>query len=163
METILVDGEWLAVSAPEGFVVVPHGELESLMGFKYDRMWGMRDTERHMMLSVTWKDSGKLLTKLASEKSLAKRVDETNAKRHREHGYRREGFFVRGVAGASAQAQGVRFSYDVEGVAHEGEALVFKRGVRCYTLSYSTRSALATENRPVYEAILESLLIGNVE
>ena len=157
METILVDGEWLAVVAPEGFAVVAHDELESLMGFKYDRMWGMRDAGRHMVLSVTWKDSGKLVTRLSSEKSLAKRANETSAKRYRKRGYRFGGYFARTVAGASAQAQGLRFSYEVEGIAHEGESLVFKRGARCYVLSYNTRSALATENRPVYEAILESL------
>ena len=157
METILVDGEWLAITVPEGFTVVPHDELELLMGIKYDRMWGMRDAERHMVLSVTWKDTGKLLTKLASEKYLAKRADETSARRYRKRGYRSGGFFARTIAGANAQAQGLRYSYEAEGIVHEGEALVFKRGTRCYTLSYNTRSALADENRLVYEAILESL------
>ena len=157
METILADGEWLAVAVPEGFAVIPHDEHESLMGFEYDRMWGMRNAERHMVLSITWKDSGKIITKLSSEKSLAKRADETSARRYRKHGYRSGGFFARTVAGASAQAQGLRYSYEAGGIAHEGEALVFKRGTRCYMLSYNTRSALAAENRPVYEAILESL------
>ena len=159
MELKLIDGEWLSVTVPQGFQAIPQGELESLMGFKYDYMWGMRNADRHMVAAVTWKDSNGVLTKLASEKSLAKRVDETNAKRYRKHGYRRNGFFAREVAGASAQAQGVRFSYDVEGVAHEGEALVFKRGTRCYTLYYYTRSDAAAENRPIYEEIASSLAI----
>ena len=157
METILADGEWLAVTVPEGFEVIPHDELESLMGFKYDRMWGVRDAERHMVLSVTWKDSGKILTKLSSEKFLAKRADEVSAKRYRNRGYRSGGRFARAITGASAQAQGLRYSYEAEGIAHDGEALVFKRGARCYMLSYNTRSALAAENRPAYEAILDSL------
>lgn len=157
METILADGAWLAVAMPEGFATIPHDELESLMGFEYGSMWGMRDAERHMVLSVTWKDSGKLITKLSSEKSLAKRANETSAKRYRNRGYRFDGYFDRAVSGASAQAQGLRYSYEAEGIAHDGEALVFKRGARCYILSYNTHSALAAENRPVYEAILESL------
>lgn len=157
MKTILADGEWLAVTAPDGFEVIPHDELESLMGFKYDRMWGIRDAERHMLLNITWKDTGKLIAKLSSEKSLAKRAEETSAKRYRERGYRSGGRFARTITGANAQAQGLRYSYEAEGIAHEGEALVFKRGTRCYMLSYNTRSALAAENRPVYEAILESM------
>jgi hypothetical protein len=61
------------------------------------------------------------------------------------------------VRGASAQAQGFGFCYTVEGVSQEGEVLVFKRGIRCYTLCYYTRSEVAEANRPTYEDILESL------
>lgn len=157
MERVLVDGEWLAVELPEGFEPIAHDELQALMGISYDCMWGARDTGRHMLLSVTWKDSGMLATKLASEKELAKRVDKTFARSYRKGGYRSDGFFQREVPGASAQAQGFRFSYAVEGVAQEGEVLVFKRGARCYTLSYYTRSAAAQDNRPVYGGIVESL------
>lgn len=159
MEPILVDSEWLTVTMPEGFEPVPHDELEKLMGFKYDNLWGMRDKERHMLISFTWKDANKYLGKLASEKFLAKRIDETYAKRyHRNHDYRCNGFFERPITGSDVGAQGVSFSYTVENVAHEGEALVFKRdGRRSYTLVYYTGAADAAGNRPVYDGIVESL------
>ncbi|MBQ9004362.1 MAG: hypothetical protein IJ087_21185 [Eggerthellaceae bacterium] len=157
METVLIDSEWLAVKPPRGFAPIPHDELEALMGISYDCMWGMRDPTRHMLVSVTWKDSNRLITKLGSEKVVAKRVDETFAKRYRKGGYHCEGHFERAVAGASAQAHGFRFSYTVEGIAQEGEVLVFKRDIRCYTLSYYTRTQVAAENHPIFESIVASL------
>ena len=158
-EPLFVDDERLAITPPEGFEPVEHAELETLVGITYDCLWGMRDFGRHMFITVTWKDSGKLLTKLASEKTLAKRVDETFAKRYRKGGYRCNGYFERAICGADAQAHGFRFSHRDEGVDQQGEVLVFKRGIRCYTLSYYTRSDLAAENRAVYDEIIASLQV----
>ena len=157
MDHALVDNEWLAVELPEGFDPIAHDELETLMGISYDCMWGVRDTVRHMIICVTWKDSNKLVTRLVSEKDFAKQVNKTFVKRYRKSGYRCDGFFQRAVSDASTPAYGFRFSNTVEGVAQEGELLVFKRGIRCYMLYYYTRSAVARENHLVYEAIVESL------
>ena len=155
----LADGERLAITPPQGFELVEHAELETLVGITYDCLWGMRDFGRHMFITVTWKDSNKLLIKLASEKMLAKRVDETFAKRYRKGDYRCNGYFERAIAGADAQARGFRFSHRDEGIDQQGEVLVFKRGIRCYTLSYYTRSDVAAENRAVYDEIIASLQV----
>ena len=163
MESVLFDDEYLAVEWPEGFQPIPHNELETLMGFKYDCLRGMRDTKRHMMMVVTWKDSNEFLLKIVSAKMIAKRVDETFSKRYRKrygkHSYLSDSRLERMVAGASGQAYGYRFSCTIEGVDHKGTFLVFKRGMRCYTLCYHTHSAVAAENESVYEAIVESLEI----
>ena len=37
--------------------------------------------------------------------------------------------------------------------------LVFKRGIRCYTLCYFTQTGSAGESRRAYEAILASLKV----
>ena len=157
MENVLVDGEWLAMQQPEGFQPIPHDELEAFMGFEYDRMWGMRDQARHMMLSITWKDANKLLSKVVKEKIVAKQVDETFEKRYHKGGYRCNGFFDDTVSGASGPARGFRFSCTVDDVALDGEVRVFKRDTRCYTLVYYTRMELAAENRPVFDKIIASL------
>ncbi len=157
MTSVLIDGEWLAVALPEGFEVIEHQELETLMDLKYKYMWGVRHTERHMLLRVTWKDSNKLITKLVSERSFAKQIDKKYARCRPGSGYRSEGIFERSVTGADAPAQGFRFSYTVEGVGQCGEVLVFKRGIRCYTLVYYTRSEVAEQNQPTYEGIIASL------
>ena len=157
MERVLVDNEWLAVLQPKGFQPIPHDELEKLMGIRYECLWGMRDLGRHMLISFTWKDSNKVITKLVSEKSFAKRVDETFAKRYRANVYRSDRIFERIVAGASGPAHGFRFFCSIEGVAHEGEVLVFKRGIRCYTLTYYTRAEAAVDAHPVFEEIVASL------
>jgi hypothetical protein len=156
MNTVLIDNEWLAASLPDGFVSMPHDELEKLMGFKYDCMWGTRDEARHMVLCVTWKDANKFLAKLVGEKAVAKQINEVFTKRYRKSGYTYDRSFARTVNGTDKQAQGFRFVYDVEGVAQSGQILVFKRGVRCYTLRYFTRTEVEEENQPTLEAILAS-------
>jgi len=157
METVLVDNEWLAVGLPEGLERVPHGELEAFMRFKYDLMWGVRDNAHHMLVCVTWRDSNKLISKFVSEKFFVKQVDEAFSKRYRDRDYHCKGFLTRSVVGASGEAQGLRFAYTVDGVAWEGEVLVFKRGIRCYTLCFYTQSGSAAESRATYESILASL------
>lgn len=157
MKAVLIDNEWLAAELPDDLERVPHEELEAFMRFKYDDMLGVRDKAQRMLICVTWKDSNKLLTRLVSEKVFAKKVDETFAVRYRDRNYHCNGFHSRSVAGASGEAQGLRFSYDVDGVAWEGEVLVFKRGIRCYTLCYYTQSGSAGESRRAYEAFLASL------
>ncbi|MBR3181130.1 MAG: hypothetical protein IKF56_00560 [Eggerthellaceae bacterium] len=157
MGTVLIDNEWLAAELPEGLERMPHDELESFMRFKYDLMWGVCDSARHMLVCVTWRDSNKLITKLVSEKFFVKQVNEAFFKRYRDRDYHPSGFFTHSVAGASGEAQGLRFSYVADGVAWEGEVLVFKRGIRCYTLCFYTQSGSAAESRAAYEAILASL------
>ncbi len=157
MSTVLMDNEWLSVTLPDGFEEIPHTELEAFVGFKYDLLQGVRDTDRHMMLAVTWKDSGKVLSKLGSAKLVAEQVEKTNKKRYGKNGYKQGERFEHDVAGASGKAHGFRFTLTADGVPQDGEYTVFKRGGRCYTLMYWTWSSVADANRATYEAIVDSL------
>jgi hypothetical protein len=157
MDSVLIDNEFLAARLPEGFERIPHNELETMMGITYDCMWGVRDRARLMMVCITWKDSSKVLTKLVSEKAFAKQVNDTYRRQYRTSGYHCDEFFLRDVAGSDHGAHGFRFGYDAQGIAQSGEILVFKHGIRCYTMRYFTRTDVAEKNLPAYEAILDSL------
>ena len=150
-----IDGDKLEVELLEGFSVMAHEELQVMYGMEYADMWGARDELRHAVLAVIWKDSGEFITKLASEKSLAKRVEKALSKRYRSSGYRRADFFESRIA--EKTAYGFRYTFQPEGIPHECEVSVFKNGARCYTLYYYTRQATAQDNRPVYEGVLASL------
>ena len=164
MNTFTVDDAWLTVDLPEGFGPLPQDELEAFMGLSYECMWGARDPERHMMVAVTWKDSNDIITKLVSEKSLAKRVDKAYAARRRAYGYHNDGFFTREIPGASARAHGFGYSSTPNGTPQKGEVLVFKRGSRCYTLIFQTttqtRAETAETDRSIHEGIIASLRVG---
>ena len=157
MESVSIDNDSLAVDLPEGFYVVSLEHVQYLYGIDYVCMWGTRDDERHMVVNCIWKDSGNLITKLMSEKSLAKNAEKTLAKRYTNYQYACKGFFETTVAGTAAR--GFRYFYECDGVGQDCEAIVFKHGKRCYTLYYYTRPELADENRPVYEEILASLTL----
>ena len=145
---------------PDGFSEVAHSEPETLLKIKYDCMWGMRDKERHMMVNVSWKDSNKFLTKLVSEKSFAKQVDENYGRRYRKSGYRNYGFFECGIPGADTKAEGFDFSCVADGQPLEGEVVVFRQGIRTYTMTYTVYAENAVENKPIYELIRNSLTIS---
>lgn len=159
MGTVRIDQEYLAVTLPEGFEDIEHNELERLMDISYDCLWGVRDTGRHMMITVTWKDSSKLLTKLVNERGRAKQIDKNYARCRNGEAYRSDGIKERVVTGADAPASGFHFAYRVEDVDQEGEVWVFKRGIRCYTLVIYTRSEAAADNAAVLEDILASLTV----
>ncbi|MBO7673716.1 MAG: hypothetical protein J6S63_01750 [Atopobiaceae bacterium] len=162
MSSVLIDNEYLTADVAEGIEPIPHKELEERMGFSYDLMWGGHDESKHLLLCVMWKDSNKVLTKLVSAKSYVKQVNKTFAKRHRDkvRDYRCDGFFSRTVTGADKEAHGFRFYYVIDGVPQSGEVLAFMRGARCYTLCYYTRTETQDQNRPTYEAFVDSLEVA---
>lgn len=157
MDNVYIDDGRLAIELPDGFAVMAAEQLQALYGMDYSEMWGARDESRHAVITVIWKDSGGLLTKIIDEKSLAKRVEKTFSKQYRACGYRCDGFFATSVAGKDAR--GFRCAYELEGIPHECEVLVFKDDARCYTLYYHTRAETSQANRPTYEAALASLKV----
>lgn len=157
MSEVFADGTLLSIDVPQGFSTLALDELQTLFGLSYDNLWGVRNESRHMRLCLLWKDSNAVLTKLASERSLAKRVESTFAKSGKTYGYACEGYFSREIAGRTAQ--GFRCSYELNGVSNTCEVLVFKRKERCYTLYYYTLADQASENLSVYEAMLTSISI----
>ena len=157
MENTNIDGGKLFIALPGGFAILTPAELQALYGMDYDGMWGARDEARHMLVTVIWKDSGGLATKLADEKSLAKRVEKALSKTYRRLGYRCDGLLETRIAGR--EAHGFRYSYQPEGISQSCEVVVFKDGKRCYTLYYYTRLEVALENRPIYDSLLASLVL----
>ena len=158
MAATFIDGR-LSVDLPEGFRVLGADELQAAYGMAYEDMWGARDETRHVALTVIWKDSGEMLTKLAGEKSLAKRTEKALSKRYRRRAYQMRGFFERQVA--DMPAQGFRYAFcDSTGAPQECETLIFKQGARCYTLYYYARADLADQNMPVHDTLVASMQIS---
>ena len=153
-----IDDGGLAIELPDGFAVLTQEKLQALYGMDYTEMWGARDESRHIAITVIWKDAAALLAKLASEESLAKRVEKALSKSYRASGYRCGEYFAACIAGKDAR--GFRYSYEPEGIPQECEVVVFRNGGRCYTLYYYTRTEVAQANRPAYDAMLASLALS---
>lgn len=151
---VLINGE-LALTYPEGFRLMELDELKHAFALDYSDMWGIRDEENHMLISLIWKESNGLLRKLVSTKSLVKEYEKRIGRTFRHGNYRCEEFFETEIAGLAAQ--GVRFSYHHLGVDQLGELVMFRRGGCNYSLYYYTRPELAQANRPAYEGILASV------
>ncbi|MDO4534110.1 MAG: hypothetical protein Q4C36_10385 [Coriobacteriia bacterium] len=155
MAQALIHNE-LEIAYPDGFAEMSPEELRQAYNNPYPNIWGIRDTERHVILAVFWKDSSELASKFASAESLAKRAEKQLSKGMRKNAYRFGGAFVTTIAGC--EAHGFRYSFTAVGnVAQEAETIVFKRGKTCYTLYYYTRPETVASNLPVHDAILAAI------
>ncbi len=146
----------LEIAYPDGFAQMTAEELQQSYNNPYPNIWGIRDKERHIILTVFWKDSNEMISKLASTESLAKRAEKALSKGMKKNAYRFGGSFTTTIAGC--EAHGFHYGFIGAGdVAQEAETIVFKRGKTCYTLYYYTRPETAAANRPVHDAILAAL------
>lgn len=146
----------LEISQPEGFRVMNHEELRRAYGLDYDCMWGMRDENRHVILSVFWKVSNRLISMLGSAKLVAEQSEKNLRRRYKKVGYHSDGLFEVEVAGLGGW--GFRYGYSPEGSAVQScETVVIKNGTCCYTIMYHTRAERAQANRALYEEILASV------
>ena len=153
MEKELINNR-LELVRPEGFRVMDHEELKQAYGIDYDCMWGMRDEERHIILSVFWKVSNKLISKLGTAKLVADESQKAMRRRYRKAGYHSNGLFETEVAGN--KAWGFSYGYTPDGPAQSCETVVVKDGTCCYTVLYHTREECAQANRAIYEEVLAS-------
>ena len=155
--TETINGE-LSITVPESFRAMTADELERGYGADFANMRGFWDQERHIIITITWHKSNKILMKLADVKTLVNRAEKHLARAYAGHDYRNDGFFETAIAGQ--QAQGVRYGYTVEGAAHDAEAIVFLHGTCSYTVYYYTRSANAANNATIRDEVLASMAIA---
>lgn len=149
-----INGE-LFITLPEGFRAMSTEELKRGYATDFERIRGYWDEEHHVIISITWNESSRLLVKLTSPKDLAKRAEKHLARSYKGLGYRNDGFFATEVAGQDAQ--GFRYAYEIEGVAQSAETIVFMHGKCCYTLYYYTRSEDAARNVAIRDQAFASL------
>ena len=154
MSTALINNE-LEVAYPDGFQEMSEAELHAAYKNEYKNIWGIRDTERHIIFTILWHDSHAKLLKVFDAESIAKRDEKIIAKGMKKLGYRSLGFFKTSLAGQ--EAHGFRYQYTNMGVGQDGEAFVFTQGKVAYKVYYYTRPELVETNRPIRDAMLMSL------
>lgn len=147
----------LALAYPDEFRVMELSELHHAFGVDYPKMWGIRNEERHVLISVIWKDTSEVLQRLVSTKSQVKEYEKRIHNLLRKNNYHCEGFFERELAGQ--KALGFRYSFLREFVEQIGEVIIFKRGKCRYSMYYFTRLETADDNRPAYEELLSSMQV----
>lgn len=154
MQETIINQE-LRLAYPEGFAPIDREELDRLYQDENHNRWGIRDRDRHVIVTVFWHRTNALLVSLADAKSIAKATEGKLRRGLKQHGYQFEGFFPTEVCGVATQ--GFRYSYRVEDVDQVGEIIILKRKAVCYTLYYYARKESALEGYPLFEEILRSL------
>lgn len=157
MATAAINGE-LSLSYPDSFHVMDADEMTQAFSVASPQMWAIWDTENHMIVSVVWQNSNKLIAGLASTKSLIERVEKSTAKTYRADGYTMDGYFTTSVCGNDAM--GFRYSYTRFDVEQAGEVLLFKHGAACYTVYCVERAELAEQTHALFDGIVSSMSIA---
>jgi len=161
MSDALINGS-LRLTYPDGFHEMDGDELRRAFGDQTPDRWGIWDTDRHIIVSVAWHESNARLSRLASTKALAKRVQKHAAKTYAKQGYRAGGLF--GIELCGAEAWGFDYRYDVGDIGQVGKALVLKHlegsTCCCYTVYYHAREELAVASAEVLQAIMASMRIA---
>ena len=154
MGTHVINGE-LTVSFPDGFHEMDATEQKKVFLGDAPNRWAIWDTQAHIILCITWHVSGKLLSKLASERDVLERTRKQVRKSYKTNPYREYEGFSTQVCGQ--RACGFAFDHVIEGVSQGAEIIVFKHGTSCYTVSYFSRKENESANHVVFEGILNSM------
>lgn len=153
MEKILLNDQ-LTLSIPDGFHIMSPEELSGLGTGTEPAKWGISDPERHMIVAVTWKKFNGLLTALAGTKDVAKGMEARLRGSMKQYGFELETYLSKTIGGQAAD--GIRYSYVVQGIAMTAELLAVKYNKTYYYPSCFFHQELRDESLRVWEGILES-------
>ncbi|MBQ3404308.1 MAG: hypothetical protein IJG63_02680 [Oscillospiraceae bacterium] len=158
MNKALINNE-LSLSYPDGFQLMDREELKNAYLDDNPDRWGIRDGERHGLISVWWHESGQMLSSFARHfggvKSIAKSIEAKLRKGFRRNNYKFGGFFPTQLCGE--EAHGLRYEYSVGDIAQYAETIVVQHKNRCYTVYYYARKDGDPSNHRLFEDILSSM------
>ena len=154
MNRIEINNE-LLLPCPDGFTDMTREDLDRVYTSGSPGRAGIRDAERHVMITVLWQRYNAVLAWLADIKSLARRNEQLSRKGYADHDYRLDGFFGREVWGLSGE--GYHFTYRVEDTGQEAWTLLIKKGSTVYSLNCVGRPENHDANQAVFEEILDGV------
>ena len=117
--------------------------------------WGMKDRENHVMIIAMWKRYPALISLLADPKTLVKKNEQLTRKLYDGHGYRLLGFLS--MQAGEEKAEGYRFSYSAEGIAHVRINFLIRDGKTVYAFFCAGREENADTDLTMFSRVMESL------
>lgn len=137
---------------PDGFSVMSAEELRQAYRNEDPNRWGIRDEERHIIVTVMWKAYTGLLGLFLSDlKAVCKKNEQLSSKGYAGHGYRCGGFFSLSVDGQPAE--GYRFSYRVGDVEQSAETILIRQGRTIYSVTFAGRAENQAADQEVFAGI----------
>ncbi len=153
METVLLNNE-LNLTYPDSFHVMSKEELSGYNFYSEAPGWCINDPDRHIMVSISWKQVPGLFAKMLKVKDIAKTMEGQMAQVMKAFDYRLDEFISRTPGGK--EAEGFRYEYTVQETGMTGVSLAVKVKNTFYYIHIYYRSALRDESIPVMEEILDA-------
>ena len=153
MGTVLLNKE-LNLICPESFEVMTPEDLRKHKFFEEAPGFCIKDEDRHIMISVSWRQANPFVAMLAGSADIAKNMEARIRKPMGKFGYHLEGFMTREIGGKTAD--GYRYTYKVQGIGMMGESLSVKSGSNFYYIHSYLRQELREQSLRVLDGIFES-------
>ena len=144
----------MSIEIPEGFHTMSAEKLRQAYRDDNPDRWGMWDQERHVMVTVMWKEYSRLMMMLADVKAICRKNEHMAAKGYAGNGYECGGFFSANVDGE--KAEGYRFSYRIDDVELSAETILFKLEKTIFTVTFASRR----ENRETDRELIDRIIAG---
>ena len=145
----------LTLDFPDSFRVLEEEEKKSMKFIAEGPGECLSDPSRKILLTVGWKKISKFASFMLNAGDVADKMEKSFASSMASFGYEMTGRPERTLDGE--EAKGVSYRYTASETEMTGESYVMKHAGTLYYIHYYTRTALADENRSVFEDILASL------
>ena len=154
MSTTQLNNE-LNLTYPDGFKVMTPEDLKQYKFFEEAPGFCINDADRHIIISVSWRQSNPFVAMLVSSADIAKNMEAKIRKPMGQYGYTLEGFMSREVGGKTAD--GYRYAYEVKGIGMVGESLSLKSGGNFYYIHSYFRQELREPSLQVLDKVFTSV------
>ena len=154
MKTALINNE-LSLSYPDSFQVMNEDDMRKAFQDDNPCRFCIRDTDRHLLVSVLWHKSGRLLSAIADPKSVAQGTDAKLKKALKNSRYQNTGYFQRELCGK--KTTGFTYEYVVSDIPMSSEVVVLKHKEVCYTIYWYARKSNPASDHQIFEDILQSV------
>ena len=138
---------------PEGFHVMDSEELSSLKAYGGQPNWCIKDPERHIIITVSWKKSG-FAALLTSSGEVARSMEKHISKASEPFGYELQGFITRNLG--EKTTDGFCYTYTAQGIPMTTETHSLKNKKMFYYINIYMRTELLSESETTTASILES-------
>jgi len=145
----------LNIMVPDGYRVMSAEEMTAMFLDDNPNRWAMRNEANHHTVAVFYHKSNPFLSLLADTKSVAESTQLRLAEGLFSHQYQKGEFFPSTICGQ--KAYGFTYRYINHDVPTDGTVIVFKHGNICYTIYGYSAETYTAANRPVFEAICDSM------
>ena len=154
MSTVQLNKE-LNLTYPDSFVELTQEDLKKHKFFEEAPGFCIQDAERHIMISVSWRQANPFVAMLAGSADIAKNMEAKIRKPMGKFGYHLEGFMNREIGGKTAD--GYRYTYKVQDIGMMGESLSVKSGSKFDYIQSDRRQELREESLSVLDGIFETV------
>lgn len=145
----------LRIPCPEGFHVMDDQERKTLRFITEGPGVCLSCPERHIIISIGYKQTGGFTAMLVSGKDALKGMESQIRASMGSYGYQLDGFAARLIG--TKNGEGIGFHYTARDIGMYSESFVIKEKKTFYYFHYYTRETLIDENFPVWKSFLDEI------